>query len=299
MTADIKDFPNMTEDQRDTFLKIIGLLTFLDSIQSDYSSKVADSLSDSSLQAIMIVLAQQEVIHNHSYSYIMTSVAQSKEEQDIVFEYWKHDDNLKKRNQFIVDGYEQFTEDNNTIASLLVSIIYDVVLEGLFFYSGFAFFYDLARNGQMVGSSTMINYINRDEQQHVNLFCNVFKAILDENPEFKTPELSKLVTEIFREASELEIEWSQYIIGHKFDTINVDELAGYVRFMANLRCKMLGAESPFPKQETNPMDWIKFYEDMDLGKTDFFEQKVRQYTKTGEDFDDADDMDLDELDLDI
>jgi ribonucleoside-diphosphate reductase beta chain len=299
MLDDIKQFPNMTEDQRDTFLKIFGLLTFLDSIQSDYSSKVAESLTDSSLQAIMIILAQQEVIHNHSYSYVMTSVSQSKEEQDIVFEFWKHDETLKKRNQFIVEGYEQFTQDEDTIASLLVSLAYDVVLEGLFFYSGFAFFYDLARDGKMVGSSTMINYINRDEQQHVNLFCNIFKTILEENPEFNTPQLQTLVTEIFRQASEHEIEWSQYIIGHKFDSINVDELAGYVRFMANLRCKMLGVPTPFPKQETNPMEWIKFYEDMDLGKTDFFEQKVRQYNKTDDTFNDTEELDLDDLDLDI
>jgi ribonucleoside-diphosphate reductase beta chain len=60
-----------------------------------------------------------------------------------------------------------------------------------------------------------------------------------------------------------------------------------------------GANLPFPKQETNPMDWIKFYEDVDLGRTDFFEQKVRQYTKTGENFNDTESLDLDDLDLDI
>jgi ribonucleoside-diphosphate reductase beta chain len=291
MMADKKDFLNLLEEEKDTFLKINGLLAFLDSVQTDYSGRVADSITDSSINALMKTLAFQEVVHNHSYSYTLSSVA-TKEEQDKVYEFWKHDDTLLRRNDFIIEGYEEFTNEN-TIASLLSSIIYDVVLEGLNFYSGFAFFYDLARAGKMVGTSTMINYINRDEQQHVNLFAHIFKEILNENPEFDTPELKAYVTEIMRKAAELEIEWSQYVIGHKFDTINVDELAGYVRFIANLRAKQLGATPPFPKQETNPMEWIKFYEDMDLGRTDFFEQKVRQYTKTGESFDDTDDLDFD------
>src|SRR5689334_7124847 len=43
----------LTEDEQNTFLKIIGLLAFLDSIQSDYSAKVADYITDSSVNALM------------------------------------------------------------------------------------------------------------------------------------------------------------------------------------------------------------------------------------------------------
>ena len=154
----------------------------------------------------------------------------------------------------------------------------------------------------MVGTSTMINYINRDEQQHVNLFVNIFKEILNENKEFDTPELHKYVVEIFKKAANLEIEWSEYVLGTKFDTINIKEVSGYVKFMANLRVKMLlgnKAEMPFPKQETNPMSWIKFYEDVDLGKTDFFEQKNRQYVKVSENFNDQEELDLDDLGIEV
>ena len=69
MMNDAKQFPQLTEIEQESFLKIIGLLALLDSIQSDYASKVADYLTDSSLNALMIMLAQQEVIHNHSYLF--------------------------------------------------------------------------------------------------------------------------------------------------------------------------------------------------------------------------------------
>jgi ribonucleoside-diphosphate reductase beta chain len=67
MGSDVKQFSSLNDSERQAFLKIIGLLALLDSIQTDFAGKVADYLTDSSLNALMIILAQQEVIHNHSY----------------------------------------------------------------------------------------------------------------------------------------------------------------------------------------------------------------------------------------
>ena len=61
--------------------------------------------------------------------------------------------------------YNAFAE-RPTIENIIKVLIYSTLLEGLFFYSGFAFFYNLARQNKMVGTSTMISYINRDELEH-------------------------------------------------------------------------------------------------------------------------------------
>ncbi|WP_026692960.1 ribonucleotide-diphosphate reductase subunit beta [Peribacillus kribbensis] len=286
MSQDIKQFPELSQDEREAFLKIIGLLALLDSIQTDYAGRVADYLTDSSLSALMIILAQQEVIHNHSYSYVLSSLV-PKQMQDEVFEFWRTEDILVKRNDFVANGYKDFAEAP-TVANLLTSIVYDVVLEGLFFYSGFAFFYHLARNQKMVGTSTMINYINRDEQLHVDLFVKIFKEILRDNPELDTRELSQFVTETFRTAADLEIEWARHIIGSRISGILLSDVEDYIKFYANARANQLGCERPFEGYRTNPLRWIKAYEDTDLGKSDFFEQKSRQYVKVNIDngFDD-------------
>ena len=288
MAGDVKQYSKLTETEKDAFLKIIGLLALLDSIQSDYAGKVADYITDSSVNALMIMLAQQEVIHNHSYSYVLSSLVQ-KETQDKVFDYWRSEPTLRDRNDFVTEGYRDFAEDP-TVENLLKSIVYDVILEGLFFYSGFAFFYNLARNQKMVGTSTMINYINRDEQIHVDLFVKIFKQVLAENPEQYTPELKTFAIETFRKAAELEIEWGRSVIGDKIDGISMDELEQYIKFYANVRCNQLGyGHEAFPGHpHKNPMKWIKAYEEVDLGKTDFFEQKSRQYKKATSDngFDD-------------
>lgn len=284
MGPDKKQFLQLSDYERETFKKVIGLLAFLDSIQTDYSHKVSDYLTDSSLSALMAILSFQEVVHNQSYSYVLSSVA-TKQEQDEVFEFWKTDPVLRERNDFIAEAYERFTT-NPTPQTFLESIVYDVVLEGLNFYSGFAFFYNLARNQKMVRTSTMINYINRDEQLHVNLFCHIFRELMNERPELNTAENREKATKIFKRAAELEINWAKYIIGNKFDGLSENDLVAYIQFIANKRCRELGVDKAFPDgPKKNPLPWIKAYEEVDLGKTDFFEQKSRQYKKAV-DFDD-------------
>ena len=287
MSPDKKQWDEvLNEEEQDTFLKIIGLLALLDSMQSDYASKASDYLTDSSVNALMIILAQQEVVHNHSYSYVLSSLV-PKAKQDEVFEYWKNLEVLRKRNDFVAEGYMEFSE-NPSPKNFLKSTVYDIVLEGLFFYAGFAFFYDLARQGKMTATSTMINYINRDEELHVDLFVKIFHEILNDYPELNNDEIKQYVLETFKRATELEIEWGNFIIGERFENIDQNTLADYIRFVANKRCNILVGEKPYPEIKENPMRWIKYFEDIDDSKTDFFEQKSRQYTKPNDDngFDD-------------
>lgn len=277
MSSDVKQYPSLSNDEQEALNKIIGLLAFLDSVQTDYSTRVALYLTDSSLSALMTTLSFQEVVHNQSYSYVLSSLV-NKNKQDEIFEYWKNDQVLRERNDFIARGYEEFIEQP-TPQTFLESIVYDIVLEGLNFYSGFSFFYNLARNQKMVSTSTMINYINRDEQLHVNLFTHIFKELLKEYPELNTPITATFVQETFIKAAELEIKWGDYIIGDKFEGIQMKDLEAYIKFMANKRVNELGFERPFDEHRTNPMPWIKAYADVNAGKSDFFEQKSRQYTK--------------------
>lgn len=125
----------------------------------------------------------------------------------------------------------------------------------------------------------------------MDLFVKIFKEILNENPELNTPDLEEYSKATFKKAAELEIEWGKQIVGNKFEGITMDELEDYIKFYANIRHSQLGFKKHdiFPDApRQNPLRWIKAYEDVDSGKTDFFEQKSRQYTKVNQEngFDD-------------
>src|SRR5699024_4878325 len=140
--------------------------------------------------------------HNHSYAYVLSSVT-TLDKQIESFEMGRTDKVLMKRNERIVEVYNDFTL-NPTMETLLKAMVYTTLLEGLFFYSGFAFFYNLARNQKMVGTSTMISYINRDELQHGRFISELFRATLSENPELNTPEFVEWVYDQFRHSVEQE-----------------------------------------------------------------------------------------------
>jgi ribonucleoside-diphosphate reductase beta chain len=280
MTQDVKQFPNLSKAEQDAFLKIIGLLATLDGPQTVIAMKIADFATDPSVKSIMATIADQESEHNHSYAYVLSSVT-TLDKQMASFEMGRTDEVLMKRNEHIVDIYNEFAE-KPTIETVLKAMVYTTLLEGLFFYSGFAFFYNLARHQKMVGTSTMISYINRDELQHGKAISDIFRAALAENPEYNTEAFTEWIYDQFRHSVDQEILWSRYVLG-EIDGIDLDEMAGYVKYRANKMLRMLGLSEIYEEFTDNPMKWIRAYVDnFDDTKTDFFEQTSRQYVKTSD-----------------
>lgn len=280
MTQDVKQFSQLSKEEQSAFLKIIGLLATLDGPQTVIAMKIADFTTDPSVKSIMATIADQESEHNHSYSYVLSSVT-NLDKQIAAFEMGRSDEVLMKRNERIVEVYNEFAE-NPTIETVLKAMVYTTLLEGLFFYSGFAFFYNLARHQKMVGTSTMISYINRDELQHGKAISDIFRAALAENPEYNTDEFTQWIYDQFRHSVEQEIIWSRYVLG-EIDGLDLDEMEGYIKYRANKMLRMLGLSEIYPEFIDNPMKWIRAYVDnFDDTKTDFFEQTSRQYVKTSD-----------------
>ncbi|MFJ7825867.1 ribonucleotide-diphosphate reductase subunit beta [Psychrobacillus sp. NPDC096623] len=277
MSNDIKQFASLSQSEQDAYLKIIGLLATLDAPQTRTALLLSLYATDPSVQSIMAVIAQQEAVHNESYSYVLSSVV-SLDQQNKSFEFGRTDEILLKRNQNIAKYYNNFVE-NPTTENIVKTLTYTTLLEGLFFYSGFAYFYNLARYNKMVGTSTMISYINRDELEHGRFISELFRATLSENPELNNEELIGWVYEQFKESVELEIEWSEYVLAD-IEGIELDEMHGYIKYRANKMLRLIGLEEIYPEYVENPMKWIRAYADnIDGTKTDFFEQKSRQYVK--------------------
>ncbi|WP_249869427.1 ribonucleotide-diphosphate reductase subunit beta [Oceanobacillus saliphilus] len=280
MSSDVKQFSSLTAEEQDAYLKIIGLLSTLDAPQTRTALLLSLYATDPSVQSIMAVIAQQEAVHNESYSYVLSSVV-SLDEQNKAFQLGRTDSVLLARNANLMEQYNNFV-DNPTMENILKTLVYTSLLEGMFFYSGFAFFYNLARQNKMVGTSTMISYINRDELEHGRFIAELFRAALAENPEYNTAEFTDWIYNHFQESVELEIEWSNYVLA-EVEGIDLDEMAGYIKYRANKMLRMMGLSEIYPQHVDNPMKWIRAYVDnFDGTKTDFFEQKSRQYTKTSD-----------------
>jgi len=242
--------------------------------------QVMDYVSDSSFKAIFAVISQQEAVHNESYSYILSSLIPVGEQTER-FNQAKSDTIVQKRNQLILNAYEEFRK-NPTPQTLFTLSVNSINLEGIYFYAGFAFFYHLARQQKMLKTSTMISYIQRDEMQHAYFIAQFIRILLTENPELHAEENINYIYQTIDEAVELEKEWAHYILA-EIEGIDLAEFEGYVEYLANKRLRQLGLKNLY-EERTNPMPWIQVFGDemMNETKSDFFEQKSRTYSKVSQ-----------------
>ncbi|MBT2571083.1 ribonucleotide-diphosphate reductase subunit beta [Planococcus sp. ISL-110] len=280
MQDDIKQWDSLSDVEKDVFLRINTQLASLDSLQTPTMSQAMDYVTDSSFKAIFAVISQQEAVHTESYSYILSSLV-SVSEQNARFDQAKSDPVVQKRNEGILDAYEEFRQ-NPTPQNLFKLSVNSINLEGIYFYAGFAFFYHLARQQKMLKTSTMISYIQRDEMQHAYFIAQFIRIMLTENPELNTDENIQYIYTTIDRAVALEKEWAHYILAD-IEGLDLEEFAGYVEYLANKRLRQLGLDNLY-EERSNPMPWIQVFGDdmMNDTKSDFFEQKSRTYTKVSQ-----------------
>lgn len=145
--------------------KILSFLTFLDSIQVNNIPRVSEFITAPEVNTILSIQDFQEVIHSASYAYIIESVIPSNEREQ-VYEEWREDTILFERNKYIANIYQKFWH-YKTMANFLEVIIANYILESLYFYNGFIFFYNLASRNLMLGTADEIRFIQGDEQCYI------------------------------------------------------------------------------------------------------------------------------------
>lgn len=158
------------------------------------------------------------------------------------------------------------------------------ILEGIYFYSGFAYIYTLARSGKMLGSAQMIRFIQRDEVTHLVLFQNLINTLRKERADLFSDKLRAEVIEMFKEAAKLEADWGRYITQGQILGLTDDIVEQYIQFLADERLNAVGFEKIY--NVTNPIKWVNDFAKFNDQKTNFFEGTVTNYSKGSLSFDD-------------
>ncbi|NFG25105.1 ribonucleotide-diphosphate reductase subunit beta [Clostridium botulinum] len=277
LAQDLKDYKKLLPEERTAYDKILSFLIFLDSIQTANLSNINSYITASEINLCLTIQSFQEAVHSQSYSYMLDSICSPEERNEILYQ-WKDDEILLKRNKFIGDLYNEFINNPNEY-NLIKTLMANYILEGIYFYSGFMFFYNLERNGKMPGSAQEIRYINRDENTHLWLFRNIIKELQSENPESFTTYLKNELKEMMRIGVENEILWGHYVIGDKIQGINKKLIEDYIKYLGNKRLKEIGLGMLFEGFEENPATWVDVVANSNSVKTDFFEAKSTAYAK--------------------
>ena len=281
MTRDISDYKHLTDSEKSAYDKVLAQLIFMDSLQTN---NIIDNLNpyitSPEINLILVRQAFEEALHSQSYAVMVDSISTNSEE---IYALWRKDMMLKSKNDAIAKVYDNLSEDPSD-SNIVKAMFANQILEGIYFYSGFAYLYTLARSDKMLGSAQMIRFIQRDEVTHLILFQNMIKATRKERPELFTPELMDDVYEMFRSAVKLESEWGAYITQGQILGLTDKIISQYIEFLADKRLDAVGLKKIYNVE--NPIKWVDNFSQFNDQKTNFFEGNVTNYSKGSLDLDD-------------
>lgn len=278
LVDDRRSYEELTTSEQKAYDGILSFLVFLDSIQTNNIPNISEYITSPEINLILAIQTYQEAIHSQSYAYIIESIIPA-DKRNSIYDKWREDKVLLERNSYIAQIYQDFIDDRNdkNFAKVLIA---NFLLEGIYFYNGFNFFYNLAARSKMMGTSDEIKYINRDELSHCLIFANIIKEIRNDNPSFFNEEE---VIEMFKTAVKQEIEWSNHIIGNDILGINETSTERYTKYIANKRLKEIGLKPIYEGFDSSPYKHLEKIADVsgegDV-KGNFFETNVTAYNQS-------------------
>jgi ribonucleoside-diphosphate reductase beta chain len=285
MTGDAKDYKFLTEPEKRMYDLVLSQLIFMDSLQTNnLMDNINPYITAPEVNACLSRQSYEEANHSKSYAVMVESISDNT---DQIYNMWKTDLKLREKNNYIADVYKNLTAGDDgeiTDTKIVLALFANQILEGLYFYAGFAAMYALGKSGKMLGSSQMIRFIQRDEVTHLLLFQNMINSVRKERPELFTPELEETVRGMFRKAVALEASWGSYITQGQILGFTDKIIEQYIQYLADKRLDAVGYKPEYNVK--HPIPWVDGYASFNDQRTNFFEGNVVNYSKGSIDFDD-------------
>ncbi|AQW86730.1 aerobic ribonucleoside-diphosphate reductase Ia, B2 protein subunit NrdB [Campylobacter pinnipediorum subsp. caledonicus] len=282
VSADVRDYNyNLTQAERRMYDLVWSQLISMDSFQTNnLADNINPYITAPEINACLARQAYEEANHSKSYAVMVEAISDNT---DLIYEMEKHDDVLREKNDYISGLYEELAGEVTDV-KLLLAMVANQILEGIYFYSGFTAIYALARAGKMLGSAQMIRFIQRDEITHLLLFQNMINSVRNERPELFTAEVEETIYDMFKKAGDLEIKWGKYITQNQIMGFTDDIIQEYIHYLVDQRLVAIGLKRIYNAK--HPIKWVDDFSKFNDQKSNFFESKVTNYSKGSLSFDD-------------
>ncbi len=281
MNPDAKDYEYLSPAEKRMYDLVLAQLIFMDSLQTNnLMDNINPYITAPEINACLARQAYEEALHSSSYAVMVESISDNT---DLIYNLWKTDEKLLEKNKYIAEVYKNLSGEI-TDTKILLALFANQILEGIYFYAGFAAMYALGKSGKMLGSAQMIRYIQKDEICHLILFQNMINSLRKERPDLFTDELEKTVREMFRRAVELESSWGAYITQGQILGFTDGIIAQYIQYLADRRLEAVGYKAEY--NVIHPIPWVDAYSSFNEQRSNFFESQSATYAKGSMSFDD-------------
>ncbi|GAA2101625.1 ribonucleotide-diphosphate reductase subunit beta [Microlunatus panaciterrae] len=182
---------------------------------------------------------------------------------------------MAAKEQFEISYLRRMTEQTLDITSIEGKqdfvrnlVAYNVILEGIWFYSGFVVALSFRQRNLLRNFGALIDWVVRDESLHLKFGINLVLTVLEENPDLQTDEFADEIRQMILDAVALEERYNNDLLPTGILGLNADYVNGYVRYLADRRLEELGFAPAF--HAVNPAKWMATANDT-LQLVNFFE----------------------------
>lgn len=281
MGADIELWKSnkLSEAERLVIMRNLGFFSTAESlVGNNLVLAVFKHVTNPEARQYLLRQAFEEAIHTHTFHYIVESLALDPGE---IFNMYHEIDVIAEKDQFQIKLTEDMmhegftTETPEGAQKFLKNLIgYYIIMEGIFFYSGFAMILSLHRQNKMTGIGEQFQFILRDETIHLNFGIDLINSIKEENPHIWTQDFQNHIIDLIDQSTKLEIAYAKSCLPKGILGLTAQMFEEYVGYIADRRLERIGLKARYLTK--NPFPWMS--EVIDLAKEkNFFETRVTEY----------------------
>jgi ribonucleoside-diphosphate reductase beta chain len=269
----------LSPDERLVIVRNLGFFSTAESlVGNNLVLAIFKHVTNPECRQYLLRQAFEEAVHTHAFLYIVESLGL---DDRAVFGMYRDVPSIARKDAFEMRMTAELADPTFTTATVagaqtfLENLIgYYVLMEGIFFYTGFLMVLSFHRQNRMTGIGQQFQYILRDETVHLNFGIDLINGVRQENPQLWTPGFRQHAIGLVREAVELEIAYARDCLPNGVLGLNAELFRAYVEHIADRRLERIGLPAQYGSP--NPFPWMS--ETIDLPKEkNFFETRVTEY----------------------
>ena len=273
----------LTDAERHVIMRNLGFFSTAESlVGNNLVLAIFKHITNAECRQYLLRQAFEEAVHSHTFLYVVESLGLEEGE---VFNMYNEVPAIAKKDMFEMELTREVldpdftTESFEGAQSLLRNLIgFYLIMEGIFFYTGFVMILSFHRRNLMKGIGEQFQYILRDESIHLNFGIDLINGIKAENPDLWTEDFQQKMVDRVRQAVELELDYAEDCLPNGVLGLNATLFRDYVQYIADRRLERIGLPTQYGS--SNPFGWMS--ETMDLSKEkNFFETRVTEYQTGG------------------
>lgn len=279
LKEDLDDFEGMTEDERHAVRFIMAFFNPAELIVNRVLALgVYPYLKSADCHLYLAKQMWEEANHCVAFEYVLETFPFDREK---IYNVHLETPSMKAKEDFLNGFMARMTDQQYDVDSVEGKkefirnlIAYNIVMEGIWFYSGFMVMLSFRQRNKLRNFGSMINWVLRDESLHLKFGINLVLTLLEENEELMTEEFANEIRDIVIQGVDLEVKYNQDLFPNGILGLNADYVNQYVQYVADRRLEELGLEPHY--NVTNPAKWMATSTDV-LELVNFFEQQNTNY----------------------